>query len=157
MLTWCFGEFRKIFPTPISSLPELLFDEGFRKYNSFCMQVSSFATTDEILSHHFNRRTSPLAHFFFPETKIPISAAGFLSRSTGKMANSPPPTARSHRPGCLSNVLDRAHWAMPYLPLTDFFPPLPNHSPHPQDVGVTHRRVNLIYPRSPPHRSNAPH
>ena len=48
VLTWSFGDFRKTFPTPISSLPELLFDEGFHKYNSFCMQVSSFATTDEV-------------------------------------------------------------------------------------------------------------
>ncbi len=48
MLTWSFGDFRKTFPTPISGLPELLFDVGFHKYNSFCMQVSSFATTDEV-------------------------------------------------------------------------------------------------------------
>jgi hypothetical protein len=27
---------------------KLLFDEGFRQYKSFCMQVSSFATTDKI-------------------------------------------------------------------------------------------------------------
>jgi hypothetical protein len=32
----------------ISGLPELLFDEGFHKYNSFCMQVSSFTTTNEV-------------------------------------------------------------------------------------------------------------
>jgi hypothetical protein len=48
VLTWSFGDFRKTFPTPISGLQELLFDEGFYKYNSFCMQVSSFATTDEV-------------------------------------------------------------------------------------------------------------
>ncbi len=48
VLTWSFGDFRKTFPTPISGLPELQFDEGFHKYNSFCMQVSSFATTDEV-------------------------------------------------------------------------------------------------------------
>ncbi len=48
MLTWSFGDFRKTFPTPISGLPELLFDDGFYEYNSFCMQVSSFATTDEV-------------------------------------------------------------------------------------------------------------
>jgi hypothetical protein len=29
VLTWSFGDFRKTFPTPISGLPELLFDEGF--------------------------------------------------------------------------------------------------------------------------------
>jgi hypothetical protein len=31
MLTWFFEDFRKTFPTPISGLPELLFDEGFHK------------------------------------------------------------------------------------------------------------------------------
>ncbi len=88
--------------------------------------------------------------FLFSETKIPISAAGFWSRSTGKMVDSPPPAVGSHRTGYSSNALDLARRAMPYLPLTDFFPPLPDHSPHPQDVGATHRRVDLIYPRSPP-------
>jgi hypothetical protein len=48
VLTWSFGDFRKTFPTTISGLPELLFDEGFHKYCSFCMQVSSFATTNEV-------------------------------------------------------------------------------------------------------------
>ncbi len=66
------------------------------------------------------------------------------------MVDSPPPAAGSHRPGYSSNALDLAHWAMPYSLLTDFFPPLPDHSPHPQDVGVTHRRIDLIYLRSPP-------
>ncbi len=88
--------------------------------------------------------------FFFSETKIPIYAAGLWSRSTGKMVDSPPPAAGSHQPGYLLNVLDLARWAMPYSPLTDFFPPLPDHSPHPQDVGATHRHVDPIYPRSPP-------
>ena len=48
MLSWSFGVFRKTFPTPISGLPELLFDERFHEYNLFCMQVSLFATTDEV-------------------------------------------------------------------------------------------------------------
>jgi hypothetical protein len=39
--------FQKTFPTPISGLPELLFDEGFRAYTSFCKQVTSYATTDD--------------------------------------------------------------------------------------------------------------
>jgi hypothetical protein len=34
-------------PTPISGLPELLFDEGFWAYTSFCRQVTSYATTDD--------------------------------------------------------------------------------------------------------------
>jgi hypothetical protein len=54
VLTWSFGNFKKIFPTPISGLPELLFDEGFRQYNSFCMQVSSFTTTDKIQRSNSN-------------------------------------------------------------------------------------------------------
>jgi len=41
VLTWSFGQFKKTFPTPVSGLPELLFDEGFRTYKSFCMQCHS--------------------------------------------------------------------------------------------------------------------
>jgi len=41
VLTWSFGQFKKTFPTPVSGLPELLFDEGFRAYKSFCMQCHS--------------------------------------------------------------------------------------------------------------------
>jgi hypothetical protein len=47
VLTWSFGNFKKTFPTPLSGLPELLFDKGFQVYNSFCMQVLSYATIDE--------------------------------------------------------------------------------------------------------------
>jgi hypothetical protein len=47
VLTWSFGNFKKIFPTPLS-LPELLFDKGFQAYKSFCMQVLSYATIDEV-------------------------------------------------------------------------------------------------------------
>jgi hypothetical protein len=46
VLTWSFGNFKKTFPTPLSGLPELLFDEGFQAYMSFCMQISSYATKD---------------------------------------------------------------------------------------------------------------
>jgi hypothetical protein len=46
-LTWAFGNFQKPFPTPISGLPELLFDEGFRAYTSCCKQATSYATTDD--------------------------------------------------------------------------------------------------------------
>ena len=38
-LTWCFGKYKKTFPTPISGLPELIFDEGFNKYKSFLNQI----------------------------------------------------------------------------------------------------------------------
>ena len=40
-LTWCFGRYKKIFPTTISGLPELIFDEGFTKYKRFLTQVGS--------------------------------------------------------------------------------------------------------------------
>jgi len=40
-LTWCFGKYTKTFPTPVSGLPELLFDEGFQAFKSFCLEVGS--------------------------------------------------------------------------------------------------------------------
>ena len=40
-LTWCFGKYTKTFPTPVSGLPELLFDEGFQTFKSFCLEVGS--------------------------------------------------------------------------------------------------------------------
>ena len=40
-LTWCFGKYKKTFPTPISGLPELLFDEGYDRYKSFLVQVEN--------------------------------------------------------------------------------------------------------------------
>ncbi len=45
ILIWSFGQFWKTFPTPISGLPELLFDKGFQEYKSFCMQLSSFVNS----------------------------------------------------------------------------------------------------------------
>ena len=41
VLHWCHGNFRKTFPTPISGLPELLFDDGFANFQSFCLEVGS--------------------------------------------------------------------------------------------------------------------
>jgi hypothetical protein len=41
VLTWPFRQFKKTFPTPVSGLPELLFDESFHAYMSFCMQAHS--------------------------------------------------------------------------------------------------------------------
>jgi hypothetical protein len=46
-MTWSFGNYKKTFPTPISGLPELLFDEGFQAYKSFCTQISSYAMTSD--------------------------------------------------------------------------------------------------------------
>ena len=40
-LTWCFGKYTKTFPTPVSGLPELLFNEGFHAFESFCLKVGS--------------------------------------------------------------------------------------------------------------------
>jgi hypothetical protein len=35
VLTWSFEQFRKTFPTPVSGLPELLFNEAYRAFKSF--------------------------------------------------------------------------------------------------------------------------
>ncbi len=44
IITWSFRHFKKTFPTPVSGLPELLFDAGFWAYTSFCNQTwSSYA------------------------------------------------------------------------------------------------------------------
>ena len=34
VLTWSFGSLKQTFPTPLSGLPELLFDKGFQAYKS---------------------------------------------------------------------------------------------------------------------------
>jgi hypothetical protein len=47
VLTWCFGQFQKMFPTPVSGLSELLFDEGYRTFESFYQRtVMTDTTTD---------------------------------------------------------------------------------------------------------------
>ena len=33
------AEIQKTFPTPVSGLPDLIFDEGFNKYKSYCAEV----------------------------------------------------------------------------------------------------------------------
>ncbi len=45
VLTWSFGQFKKRFPTPVSGLPEFLFDKGFCAYKSFCMQAQTLNVT----------------------------------------------------------------------------------------------------------------
>ena len=40
-LTRCCKKYKKKFPTPISGLPELIFDEGFTKYKSYCAELGS--------------------------------------------------------------------------------------------------------------------
>ena len=47
VLTWSFGNYKKTFPTPLSGLPELLFDKGFQAYKSFCIQISLYAMTSD--------------------------------------------------------------------------------------------------------------
>ena len=41
VLTWNHGRYHKTFPTPVSGLPELLFDEGFGNFDSYCSEVGS--------------------------------------------------------------------------------------------------------------------
>ncbi|KAL7547062.1 hypothetical protein ACHAWF_010384 [Thalassiosira exigua] len=41
VLHWCQGHFKKTFPTPISGLPELLFDEGYTAFHSFASKVNA--------------------------------------------------------------------------------------------------------------------
>ena len=40
-LTWCFGQFKKTFPTPVSGLPELISNKGFQVFQSYYLQVES--------------------------------------------------------------------------------------------------------------------
>jgi hypothetical protein len=40
-----FGQFRKTFPTPISGLPKLLFDKGYRTFKSFHQRTVMSDTT----------------------------------------------------------------------------------------------------------------
>ena len=60
VLTWSFGNFKRTFPTPLSGLPELLFDKGFQAYKSFCMNVSSYAVQQ---SEQNSLKTSNLIPF----------------------------------------------------------------------------------------------
>ena len=92
-----------------------------------------------------------LSHIFISGPKIPISTVGLGHRSASKMANSPSPAARLHRPGYPSTALDCTHRGMPYLPLPHFFTS-PQSFYHPQDVGVTHQCLGAISSLfSPPH------
>ena len=80
----------------------------------------------------------------------------FRHRSAGKMAISPPLVVGSHRPGYYPNALDPARRSMPYLPLTQFFSPLYDHSPPAgRPSGSLARSRPPITPVFPPHQSNA--
>ncbi len=39
VLTWSFGQFKKTFSTPLSGLPEVLFDKGFARTNHFACKL----------------------------------------------------------------------------------------------------------------------
>ena len=41
-LTCCYVKYKKTFPTLVSSHPELMFDEGFTRYNSYCRSRITF-------------------------------------------------------------------------------------------------------------------
>jgi len=41
VLSWNQGKFQKTCPTSVSGLPELLFDEGFESFESYCLEVGS--------------------------------------------------------------------------------------------------------------------
>ncbi len=59
VLTWLFGQFKKMFPTPVSGLPELLFNKGFCAYKSFCMQAhSSYVNTVTNLTSETSKQPS---------------------------------------------------------------------------------------------------
>jgi hypothetical protein len=45
VLTWPMGQFQKTFSTPVSSLPELLFDEGYHTFKSFYQHTDMTDTT----------------------------------------------------------------------------------------------------------------
>jgi hypothetical protein len=48
ILTWSFGQFLKTFPTPVSGLPELLFDEGCLAFKSFYQRTVMMKTTTNL-------------------------------------------------------------------------------------------------------------
>ena len=49
VLTWCHGKYQRTFPTPVSGLPELLFDEGFKNFSSYCTEIGSPVPTYSFL------------------------------------------------------------------------------------------------------------
>jgi hypothetical protein len=53
VLTWSFGQFRKTFPTPVSGLPELFFDEGYHPFKSFyqCTDMMDTTTNSNVIPY----------------------------------------------------------------------------------------------------------
>ncbi len=77
VLTWSFEKFNKTFPTPLSGLTELLFDEGFQAYKSFCMQVSSYAIQEDTM-----RTSTHIQDTTRMSTFIPFNNDELLQQST---------------------------------------------------------------------------
>ncbi len=99
---------------------------------------------------------SPLAHFFFRRPKFQFPPLDFGAVAQVKWSILlPPPPDRTDQGICRTRLTLRVG-RCPIRRRPIFFPPLPDHSPHPQDVGATHRRVGLIYPRSPPSSIKCP-
>ncbi len=63
-----------MFPTPVSGLPELLFDEGFCAYKSFCLQAHSSYATNAV-TNSMTEPTSNSSHI------IPIQSQELLDDS----------------------------------------------------------------------------
>ena len=76
VLTWCFGKYKKTFPTPVSGLPELLFDEGFGNFSSYCTEVGSPIPTYSFLG---SQSTIPSL-----EEGLDANAQYFMSNETIK-------------------------------------------------------------------------
>jgi hypothetical protein len=47
ILTWSFGQFRKTFPTPVSGLPDLLFNEGYCAFKTFYQRTVTMNTNND--------------------------------------------------------------------------------------------------------------
>ena len=67
--------------------------------------------------------------WFFLELQIQFSAGQFWQRNRGNIGICRQPLVGSACRGCRTKWLDLACRAMSYLPLTDFFLPLNDHSP----------------------------
>ena len=76
MLTWCFGKYKKTFPTQVSGLPELLFDEGFGSFSSYCTEIGSPIPTYSFLG---SPSTIP-----FLEEELDVNDQYFMASETVK-------------------------------------------------------------------------
>ena len=77
ILTWSFGNFKKTLSKPVSGLPELLFNEGFQSYKSFCMQVSSYTVQQDTMC-----TSTHIQNALHTSTFIPFDGNELLQQST---------------------------------------------------------------------------